>query len=162
MAKSNRVGTNESTKRTGGKKSAGFSEVERTAMKERARELDLEAGGGKLKGKAKLEKDLLDKIAEMPEPDRAMAERIHAIVQDNAPDLAPKTMYGMPAYANQDGKVVCMFQSAAKFGTRYSSLSFNDSAKLDDGAMWPIAFALKEWTPAVKKRIKELVVAAVA
>lgn len=148
-------------KSSGSGKSGGFSEAERASMKARAREVELEANGGTLKGKVKMEKELLDKIAEMPEPDRSMAEKLHMIVQANAPHLTPKTMYGMPAYANADGKVVLMFQSAAKFDTRYSSVAFQDPANLDDGAMWPIGFALKELTPAVEKRIAELVKKAV-
>jgi uncharacterized protein YdhG (YjbR/CyaY superfamily) len=133
------------------KASAGFSVEERAAMKERARELKAE------KSRADGEKDVLAKIAEMEAPDRAMAKRLHAIVKANAPALAPKTWYGMPAYANQDGKIVCFFQSAQKFGTRYATFGFNDSAKLDEGAMWPVAFALKALTATEEKRIGALV-----
>jgi uncharacterized protein YdhG (YjbR/CyaY superfamily) len=133
----------------------GFTKEERAAMKERARELkaaaDREAG----------ESDLLAKIAEMPEADRVMAERIHAIMKANAPDLAPRTWYGQPAYADKDGKVVCFFQPASKFNTRYATLGFNDAAHLDDGAMWPVAFALKGLTAAEEARIVELVKKAV-
>lgn len=149
------------TKTASTKGSGGFSDFERAAMQERARELQLEADGGKLKGKAKWEKELLDRIAEMPAADREIAEAVHVTIQRVAPHLAPKTMYGMPAYANESGKVVCMFQSAAKFGTRYSSLIFEDSARLDDGPMWPIGFAIAELTPAVEKRVAELVARAV-
>ena len=133
------------------KASAGFSVEERAAMKERARELKAE------KSRADGEKDVLAKIAEMKVPDRAMAKRLHAIVKANAPALAPKTWYGMPAYANQDGKIVCFFQSAQKFGTRYATFGFNESATLDDGAMWPVAFALKALTATEEKRIGALV-----
>jgi uncharacterized protein YdhG (YjbR/CyaY superfamily) len=133
------------------KASAGFSAGERAAMKERARELKAE------KSRADGEKDLLAKIAAMKAPDRAMATRLHAIVKATAPALVPKTWYGMPAYANQDGKIVCFFQSAQKFGTRYATFGFNESATLDDGAMWPVAFALKALTTAEEKRIGALV-----
>jgi uncharacterized protein YdhG (YjbR/CyaY superfamily) len=135
-------------------KSKGFTDEERAAMKERARELKAEARTNKKKEEG--ERDLLAKIAEMPEPDRTMAERVHEIVTASAPDLWPKTWYGMPAYA-RDGKVVCFFQSADKFNARYATLGFNDTASLDEGAMWPTAFALKELTPAVEARIGELV-----
>ena len=133
---------------------AGFSAEERAAMRERARELKAEARAAK--GKADGEKDLLAKIAEMAEPERTMAERLHAIVMAAAPDLVPRTWYGMPAYA-RDGKVVCFFQGAQKFNTRYSTLGFNDAANLDDGAMWPTAYALKELTSAEEARISALV-----
>jgi uncharacterized protein YdhG (YjbR/CyaY superfamily) len=135
-------------------KSKGFTDEERAAMKERARELKAEARTNKKKEEG--ERDLLAKLAEMPEPDRTMAERVHEIVTASAPDLWPKTWYGMPAYA-RDGKVVCFFQSADKFNARYATLGFNDTASLDEGAMWPTAFALKELTPAVEARIGELV-----
>ena len=144
------------TKSTSRKKSAGFTAAERAAMKERAQELKAEAR------KADGEKALLAKVAEMPEPDRVMAERIHAIVTANAPDLAPKTWYGMPAYANKDGKVVCYFQSADKFDSRYATFGFSDTANLDDGAMWPIAFALKKLTAGDEKKIAALVKQAVS
>jgi uncharacterized protein YdhG (YjbR/CyaY superfamily) len=134
-----------------GKASRGFTAEERAAMKERAKELKAEAG------KADGEKDVLAKIAEMPEPDRAMAERIHAIVKANAPALSPKTWYGMPAYANKEGKVVCFFTAAAKFKSRYATLGFDEAANLDEGTMWPVSFALKELGPAEEKRIAALV-----
>ena len=134
-----------------GRATAGFTAEERAAMKERARELKTE------KSRADGESDLLAKIAAMKAPDRAMATRLHAIVKANAPALAPKTWYGMPAYANQDGKIVCFFQGAQKFGTRYATFGFNESATLDDGAMWPVAFALKALTAAEEKRIGALV-----
>ena len=132
------------------KSAQGFSAEERAAMKERARELKAE------KNKADGESDLLAKIAEMPKADRVMAERLHAIVKDTAPELTPKTWYGMPAYA-RDGKVVCFFQSAAKFKARYATFGFNDTAKLDDGAMWPTSFALQELGDAEEKKIRALV-----
>ena len=129
----------------------GFTAEEKAAMKERARELK-SAGG---------ESEVLEKIAEMPESDRAIAERIHAIVRATAPELAPRTWYGMPAYA-KDGKVVCFFQSGSKFKTRYATLGFSDKANLDDGAMWPTAFALKKLTAAEEKKIAALVKRAVS
>jgi uncharacterized protein YdhG (YjbR/CyaY superfamily) len=132
----------------------GFTAEERAAMKERARELKAE------KSKADGEKDLLAKIAEMPKADRVVAERIHAIVKDTAPELTPKTWYGMPAYA-KDGKIVCFFQSAAKFKSRYATFGFNDTAKLDDGGMWPTSFALRELGDAEAKKIRALVKKAV-
>ena len=131
------------------KKSKGFSAEERAAMRERARELKAEAEG------AAGEADVLAKIAEMPKADRVMAERIHAIVKATAPDLSPRTWYGMPAYS-KDGKVLCFFKSADKFKSRYATLGFSDVANLDDGAMWPTDFALKELTPAEEKRIVAL------
>jgi hypothetical protein len=137
------------------KKSREFTDEERTAMKERAGELKAEARANE--NKAEGERAVLAKIAEMPEPDRAMGERLHAIIKASAPALSPKTWYGMPAYANQDGKVVCFFQSAAKFKTRYATLGFSDAANLDDGALWPTAFALKELTAAAEARIGALV-----
>jgi uncharacterized protein YdhG (YjbR/CyaY superfamily) len=141
------------------KDSKGFTAEEKAAMKERAKELKAEARANK--DRAEGEKALLEKIAEMPEAERAMAERIHAIIKASAPDLMPKTWYGMPAYA-RDGKVVCFFQSAEKFNSRYATLGFNDTANLDEGAMWPTAFALKELTPAEEARISELVKKAVS
>jgi uncharacterized protein YdhG (YjbR/CyaY superfamily) len=144
-----------------GKKSTGFTAEERAAMKERARELKAEARGGGKKGKADGESDVLAKIAEMKGSDRAMAKRIHELVKASAPDLTPRTWYGMPAYA-RDGKVVCFFQSAQKFKSRYATFGFNDSANLDKGAMWPISFALKELTAAEEKRIAALVKKAVS
>jgi uncharacterized protein YdhG (YjbR/CyaY superfamily) len=127
-------------------KSKGFTDEERAAMKERAQELKAEAR----------ESDVLAKIAEMPEPDRTMGERLHAIIKASAPALSPKTWYGMPAYANKDGKVVCFFQSAQKFNSRYATLGFSDKANLDEGAMWPTSFALKELTAAEEARIGAL------
>jgi uncharacterized protein YdhG (YjbR/CyaY superfamily) len=138
-----------------GKKSKGFTAEERAAMKERAQELKAEAR------KADGESAVLAKIAEMPEPDRAMAKRLHAIITESAPDLSPKTWYGMPAYA-KDGKVVCFFQSAEKFKSRYATLGFNDAANLDEGAMWPTSFALKELTAADEAKIGALVKKAVS
>jgi uncharacterized protein YdhG (YjbR/CyaY superfamily) len=131
-----------------------FSPEERAAMKERAREAKAAAG------KADGESDVLARIAEMPESDRAMAERLHAIVKASAPDLSPRTWYGMPAYA-RDGKVVCFFQSAQKFKTRYATFGFSDRANLDDGPVWPVAFALKKLTAADEKKIAALVKKAV-
>jgi uncharacterized protein YdhG (YjbR/CyaY superfamily) len=136
----------------------GFSDFERAAMKERAQELKAEERANK--NKAEGESALLAKIAEMPEPDRSMAERIHAIVKASAPDLMPKTWYGMPAYA-RDGKVVCFFQSGHKYESRYSTFGFTDAANLDEGAMWPASFALKALTAAEEERIAELVKEAV-
>src|SRR5918998_1592267 len=136
-------------------KSKGFTDEERSAMRERAKELKAEARANKKKVEG--ESDLLAKIAEMPEPDRAMAERLHEIVKASAPALWPKTWYGMPAYANEDGKVVCYFQAAEKFGSRYATLGFNDVAYLDEGAMWPTSFGLKELTAAEEAKIGELV-----
>ena len=133
----------------------GFTAEEKAAMKERAREL--KAAAGKADGEA----DVLAKIAEMPESDRAIAERLHAIVKASAPALSPRTWYGMPAYA-KDGKVVCFFQSAAKFKSRYATLGFSDGANLDEGAMWPTAFALKKLTAAEQARIGALVKQAVS
>ena len=141
--------------------SKGFTEEERAAMKERARELKAEARRGARAGKADGESDLLAKIAEMPEADRAMAERIHAIVKASAPELAPKTWYGMPAYA-KDGKVVCYFTPASKFKERYATFGFNAAANLDEGNMWPTSFALKELTSAEEARIGALVTKAVS
>jgi uncharacterized protein YdhG (YjbR/CyaY superfamily) len=141
------------------KTSKGFTEDERAAMKERARELKAEARASK--DRAAGESDVLAKIAEMPKPDRVIAERVHAIVKTSAPDLAPKTWYGMPAYA-RDGKVVCFFQSADKFKSRYATLGFSDAANLDDGPMWPTAFALEKLTAAEETRIVALVKKAVS
>ena len=129
-------------------------------MKERAQELKSAARRGARKADG--ERDVLAKIAEMPDADRVLAERLHAIVKSTAPDLTPRTWYGMPAYAGDDGKVVCFFQSAHKFKTRYATLGFSDKAKLDDGAMWPTAFALKKLTGAEKARIAALVELAVS
>ena len=147
--------TRKPARTTTGKASKGFTDDERAAMKEHAEELRRAAGRGERSREAE-ENDVLAKIAEMPEPDRAMAERLHAIVKANAPDLAPRTWYGMPAYA-KDGKVVCFFQSANKFKTRYATLGFSDKANLDDGDMWPTTFALKTLTATGEKRIAALV-----
>ena len=140
-------------------KSKRFTDDEQAAMRDRARELKAEARRGA--GQADGESDVLAKIAEMPEPDRAMAGRLHAIVKSSAPALSPRTWYGMPAYA-RDGKVVCFFQSAQKFKARYATLGFSDAANLDDGVMWPTAFALKELTAAEEARIIDLVKRAVS
>ena len=139
-------------------KSGGFSAEERAAMKERAQELKAESRRGARfkKGKNDGESDVLGKIAEMPEPDRQMALRLHEIVKVSAPALSPKTWYGMPAYA-LDNKVVCFFQAATKFNSRYATFGFSDTANLDDGAMWPTSFALKELTSAEEERITTLV-----
>jgi uncharacterized protein YdhG (YjbR/CyaY superfamily) len=147
--------TRQSAKRTTGNASKGFTAEERAAMRDRAREL--KAAGRKADG----ERDLLAKIAEMPEADRVMAERLHAIVKAAAPDLSPRTWYGMPAYAKDDD-VVCFFQSAQKFKSRYATLGFSDKANLDKGAMWPTSFALKELTAAEEKTIGALVKKAVS
>jgi uncharacterized protein YdhG (YjbR/CyaY superfamily) len=136
-----------------GTRSEGFTDAERAAMKERARELRAEARRG---GTADGERDVLAKIAAMPAADRVLAERVHALVMATAPALAPRTWYGMPAYA-KDGKVVCFFQSADKFKARYATLGFSDSAQLDDGPMWPTSFALKRLTAAGEKKIAALV-----
>ena len=137
------------------KKDTGFTAEEKAAMRERARELKAE------KSKADAESDVLAKIAEMPKGDRAMAERIHAIVKASAPNLTPRTWYGMPAYA-KDGKVVCFFKSASKFKSRYATFGFNDPANLDDGAMWATSFALKKLTAADERKIGALVKKAVS
>ena len=152
-----RKATQKSTKSTTaiGKKSKGFTDEERAAMKERAQELKAE------KDKADGESAVLAKIAEMQGPDRAMAKRLHAIIKASAPALAPKTWYGMPAYA-KDGKVVCFFQSAKKFKSRYATVGFSDEANLDKGAMWPTSFALKELTAAEEAKIGALVKRAVS
>ena len=140
-------------------KSKGFTDEEKAAMKERARELKAEARAKQ--DRAAGESDVLAKIAEMPEPERDMAERLHAIIKANAPALSPKTWYGMPAYA-KDGKIVCHFQSAQKFNTRYATLGFSDTANLDEGGLWPVAFALKELTATEEARISALVKKAVS
>jgi len=139
----------------------GFTDEERDAMKERAQELKAAARRGPRADKADGESAVLAKIAEMPEPDRAMGERLHAIIKASAPALSPRLWYGMPAYA-KDGKVVCFFQSAQKFKTRYATFGFNDAANLDEGAMWPVAFALTELTAADEARIGALVKQAVS
>ncbi|MBW7944681.1 DUF1801 domain-containing protein [Patescibacteria group bacterium] len=142
--------TNKQTNTTG----KTFTDEERAAMRERALELKADKTNG--------ESAVLAKITEMPKSDRDMAQRLHEIIRQNAPELTPKTWYGMPAYANKDGKVVCFFQSADKFKARYASLGFNDTAKLDQGNMWPTAFALKKLTAAEEKQIVELVKKAVS
>jgi uncharacterized protein YdhG (YjbR/CyaY superfamily) len=142
------------------KTSGRFTAEERAAMKERAKELKAAARRGPRAGKADAESEVLAKIAELPAPDRAMAERLHAIIKAGAPALSPKTWYGMPAYA-KDGKVVCYFTAASKFNERYATFGFNDAANLDDGAMWPVAFALTELTAADEARIGTLVKKAV-
>ena len=144
-----------------GKTSGGFTDDERAAMKEHAQELKTAARRGPRASKTDGESDVLTKIAEMQEPDRVMAERIHAIITASAPALVPRTWYGMPAYA-KDGKIVCFFQPAQKFKTRYATFGFNDPANLDDGAMWPIAYALTELTAADEARIGALVKKAVS
>jgi uncharacterized protein YdhG (YjbR/CyaY superfamily) len=143
------------------KKFEGFTDEERGAMKERAKELKAAARRGPSGKKADEESAVLAKIAEMTESDRAMAERLHAVITSSAPDLSPKLWYGMPAYA-KDGKVVCFFQSAQKFNARYATFGFNDAANLDEGAMWPTAFALTELTAADEERIAALVKKAVS
>jgi uncharacterized protein YdhG (YjbR/CyaY superfamily) len=161
---SEKEGPRESAERADatGKKSSGFSDAERAAMKERAEELKKEArGGSSAKKRADGERDVLAKIAEMEGTDRAIAERVHSIVSATAPDLVPRTWYGMPAYT-RDRKVVCFFQSAQKAEERYTTLGFSDKANLDDGAMWPTSFAVKELTLAVEERIEALVKQAVS
>lgn len=149
------------TKKTAAKVTAakassdGFSADERAAMKERAKELRAEAKGAK--DRAKGEADLRAKIDEMPDADRVIAETIHAIVTEHAPRLLPKTWYGMPAYADENGKAVCFFKAASKFGSRYAELGFNEEARLDDGSMWPTAYAITTLTAADEKRIATLV-----
>jgi uncharacterized protein YdhG (YjbR/CyaY superfamily) len=145
---------------TTNKKPKGFTEEERAAMKERAQELNAEARRGPRSDQANGESDVLAKIAEMPPPDRAMAERLHTIITTSAPTLSPKTWYGMPAYAI-GGKVVCFFQSAQKFKARYATFGFSDEANLDEGDMWPTAFALKKLTAAEEAKIGALVKKAV-
>src|SRR3954453_8743955 len=140
--------------------SGGFTVEERAAMKERADELRAE--GKKGAKKADGLQALLDKIAEMAPEDRTLAERVHVTVTANAPDLSPKTWYGMPAYANADGKVVIFFQDSGKFNYRYSTLGFQDAANLDDGGLWPVSYALQKWSPVVEKKVVELVKAAVS
>ena len=151
--------SDQKTTKKSGTTAKGFTPEERAAMKERARELKAEARANK--SRADGESDVLAKIAEMHGPDRAMAKRLHAIVKASAPALSPKTWYGMPAYA-KDGKVVCFFQSAQKFDSRYATFGFSDEANLDEGAMWPTSFALKELTAADEARIGALVKKAVS
>jgi uncharacterized protein YdhG (YjbR/CyaY superfamily) len=142
------------------RKSSGFSAEERAAMKERAQELKAEARRGRRKADG--ESDVLARIAEMPEADRRMAERLHALIKEAAPALSPKTWYGMPAYANKDGKVVCFFQAASKFKVRYSTFGFQPDANLDEGNIWPTSFALKKLARAEEKKIGALVKKAVS
>jgi uncharacterized protein YdhG (YjbR/CyaY superfamily) len=144
-----------------GKKSKAFTDEERAAMKERAQELKAETRRTPRADKAGGESDVLAKIAEMAEPDRAMGKRLHEIIKASAPELSPKTWYGMPAYA-KDGKVVCFYQSAKKFNSRYATLSFSDKANLDEGAMWATSFALKELTATEEAKISALVNRAVS
>ncbi len=153
--------TQKSAQSTSGKASKGFTDEERAAMRERGQELKAASRRGPRAAKADGEGDVLAKIAEMPEPDRARAERLHAIIKASAPALSPRTWYGMPAYA-KDGNVVCFLQPAQKFKTRYATLGFSDKANLDEGAMWPTAFALKELTAADEARISALVKKAVS
>ncbi|QES48725.1 hypothetical protein DEJ50_13710 [Streptomyces venezuelae] len=151
--------TTKTTQKTPGKpaeKYEGFTDEERDAMKERAQELKTAARRGPRAAKADAEADVLAKIAEMPEADRVLAERLHAIIGAAAPDLAPKLWYGMPAYA-RNGKVVCFFQSAQKFKTRYATLGFSDLAALDEGTMWPTSYALTNLTPTTESRITTLI-----
>ena len=140
--------------------SDGFTTEERAAMKQRAAELRSE--GKKGAKRADGLEALLDRIAQMAPEDRALAERVHVAVTRTAPELTPKTWYGMPAYANEDGKVVIFFQDAGKFSYRYSTLGFQDTANLDDGDLWPVSYALRQWSPAVEKRVVELVKAAIS
>src|SRR5438093_3611559 len=151
----------QSAKRTTGKASKAFTDEERAAMRERGQELKAASRRGARAVKGDGESDVLAKIAEMPERDRAMAERLHTIIKASAPALSPRLWYGMPAYA-KDGKVVCFFQSAQKFKTRYATFGFSDKANLDDGAMWPVAFALKELNGAAEAKIGALVKQAVS
>jgi len=159
--KSAKKATQQSAKRSAGKASERFTDEERAAMRERSQEQKREARRGPRAGKAAGESDVLAKIAEMPASDRALAERLHALIKARAPVLSPKTWYGMPAYA-KDGKVVCFFQSAHKFKSRYATFGFSDKANLDEGAMWPTSFALKSLTTAEEKRIGALLKKAVS
>lgn len=140
--------------------SVGFSAAERSAMKARAAELRAEGKAGAKKADGL--QDVLDSIAKMAPDDRVLAERVHVTATANAPLLSPKTWYGMPAYANADGKIVFCFKNAGKFNTRYSTLEFQDAARLDDGEIWPVSYALERWSPAVEKRVSELVKAAIS
>jgi uncharacterized protein YdhG (YjbR/CyaY superfamily) len=161
--KATKKGTQQSTQRTTAvdQTAEGWTDDERAAMKARAQEVKAAARRGPRAGKADGEREVLAKIAELPAADRAMAERLHAIITASAPALAPKTWYGMPAYA-KDGKVVCYFTPASKFNSRYATFGFNDAANLDDGAMWPTSFALTELTAADEARIAALVKKAVS
>lgn len=140
--------------------STGFSAAEHAAIKQRAAELRAEGKQGAKKADGL--QAVLDAIAKMDPEDRLIAERVHVAVAENAPGLAPKTWYGMPAYANAEGKVVFCFKNAGKFGTRYSTIEFQEAARLDDGEIWPVSYALKEWSPVVAKKVEELVKAAVS
>jgi uncharacterized protein YdhG (YjbR/CyaY superfamily) len=157
------TGTQKTAKATTkrGASSGAFTDDERAAMKEHAQEQKTAARRGSRASKADGEGDVLAKIAEMPEPDRSKAERLHALIKDTAPDLAPKTWYGMPAYA-KDGDIICFFQPASKFKARYATLGFSDQANLDDGTMWPASYALTELTKADEAKIRELVKKAVS
>ena len=157
--KSTPAGKSAKSTSAAGTKSKGFTDDEKAAMKNRAKELKAEARADK--DKAEGESAVLAAIAEMKEPDRGMAKRLHALIKASAPGLAAKTWYGMPAYA-RDGKIICFFQTAQKFNTRYATLGFNDAANLDDGAMWPVAFALKALSAADEARIGALVKKAVS
>jgi uncharacterized protein YdhG (YjbR/CyaY superfamily) len=158
---STKTNTRKSAKKaTATKRSNGFTAEERAAMKERAGELKSEARRGAKKADG--EADLLEKIAAMREPDRAMATRLHEIVKTTAPELSPKTWYGMPAYAGDDGKVVCFYQSAQKFKTRYATFGFSEKANLDEGALWPVAFALTKLTASEEAKIVALLKKAVS
>jgi uncharacterized protein YdhG (YjbR/CyaY superfamily) len=161
MSRPAKKGTQESATSTAANanKSKGFADEERAAMKERAKELKAETRANKTRAEG--ESDVLAKIAEMPEPDRVLGERLHAIITASAPVLAPKLWYGMPAYA-KDGKIVCFFQSAQKFNTRYATFGFSDTANLDEGTLWPTAFALKALTATEEERIGALVKKAVS
>ena len=150
----------QSAKRTIGKQPKGFMDEERAAMRERAQELKAAARRGPRSGNAEGESDVLAKIAEMPQPDRATAKRLHAIIKASAPALSPKTWYGMPAYA-KDGNIICFYQGAQKFKTRYATLGFTDKANLDEGDMWPTSFALRKVSPSEEARIGALVKRAV-
>jgi uncharacterized protein YdhG (YjbR/CyaY superfamily) len=154
-----KAGAKRLAKRTTGEASKGFTDEERAAMRERARELKAEARASR--DRAAGESDVLAKIAEMPKPDRVMAERLHAIITASAPGLSPRTWYGMPAYTKDD-KVVCFFRPASKFKDRYATFGFNDKANLDKGSMWPTAFALTELTAADEATISALVKRAVS
>ena len=140
--------------------SVGFSAAEHAAMKGRAAELRAEGKAGAKKADGL--QAVLDAIAKMDPQDRVIAERVHVVATENAPGLLPKTWYGMPAYANADGKVVFCFKNSGKFGTRYSTIEFQDAARLDDGEIWPVSFALQSWSPAIEKKVTEVVKAAVA
>jgi uncharacterized protein YdhG (YjbR/CyaY superfamily) len=158
--KSAKTGTQQSASSTASTSSRGFTDEERAAIRERAQELKTGGGRGSRADRSDGERDLLARIAEMTEPDRAMAERLHAIIKTSVPALSPRTWYGMPAYAS-NGNVVCFFQPAQKFKSRYATLGFSDKANLDEGSMWPTSFALKELTAADEARIGALVTRAV-